>query len=553
PEAAETWYDGVDQDCDGASDFDQDIDGYDSDAFGGDDCDDSSAGANPGASETWYDGVDQNCDGASDYDADGDGYDGDAYGGSDCDDSDAGFNPGVVEAWDYEDTDCDGQGDVENLGDVAVRFSGEGAGDAAGRGLATGDVDGDGFDDIVVSSLYNDDGGTNAGAIHLVLGSASPTSGSLSSHIQFTGDTPEEPGHSVAIGDVDADGYSDVLMGAIYNSDAGSIAGAAYLLLGSAAPTSVPLSSAIQLTGVTAGDYAGYDVASAGDVDADGYGDLLVSAYNYDGGGTDAGAVFLSLGSSTPSSASLSGMVRFTGEAAGDQAGDSTNGAGDVDGDGYDDVLVGAWENDDNGTSAGAVYLLLGGPSPSSRGLAAADAQYVGEAAGDRAGVSCAGGIDFDADGYGDVVVGAYMNDDGGSGAGAAYVILGSASPSGRSLSTADAQFTGESAGDEAGVSVAGAGDVNADAHDDVVLGAFHHSDAGLYAGAAYVVLGSASPVSLGLSDAEAQVTGETAGGLAGLSVAGGGDVNDDGYDEVLVSAPYTSNGDAYLILGTGR
>ncbi|MCB9780371.1 MAG: putative metal-binding motif-containing protein [Alphaproteobacteria bacterium] len=88
PGAPETWYDGVDSDCDDGSDHDADADGHDSDAHGGDDCDDTSATTYPGAPETWYDGVDSDCDDGSDYDADGDGDDSETWGGGDCDDTD---------------------------------------------------------------------------------------------------------------------------------------------------------------------------------------------------------------------------------------------------------------------------------------------------------------------------------------------------------------------------------------------------------------------------------------------------------------------------------
>jgi hypothetical protein len=118
PESLETWYDGVDSDCSGGSDFDQDADGHDSDDHSGDDCDDTDAAIHPDASETWYDGVDSNCDGASDYDQDADGYDSDGYGGTDCDDTNRWINPGRTDVWyDGIDADCDGASDYDQDGD----------------------------------------------------------------------------------------------------------------------------------------------------------------------------------------------------------------------------------------------------------------------------------------------------------------------------------------------------------------------------------------------------------------------------------------------------
>jgi hypothetical protein len=118
PGAPDAWYDGVDSDCDGASDYDQDHDGHDAAAEGGDDCEDTDPARSPSALEVWYDGVDSDCDGASDYDQDRDGHDAAAEGGDDCDDLLADVYPGAPEVWyDGVDGDCDGSGDFDQDGD----------------------------------------------------------------------------------------------------------------------------------------------------------------------------------------------------------------------------------------------------------------------------------------------------------------------------------------------------------------------------------------------------------------------------------------------------
>ena len=164
--------------------------------------------------------------------------------------------------------------------------------------------------------------------------------------------------------------------------------------------------------------------------------------------------------------------------------------AGDVNADGYDDMLIGADANDDGGAGSGAVYLVLGSLSPVSLGLADADAQYTGAAEADAAGVAASGAGDTDGDGFDDVLVGANNHDAGGSNAGAAFLVRGSAWPASLGLSTADATYTGEASSNSAGSAVSGVGDVDADGFDDLLVGASHNDDGGSNAGAVYLILG---------------------------------------------------------------
>jgi hypothetical protein len=300
-------------------------------------------------------------------------------------------------------------------------------------------------------------------------------------------------------GDVDGDGLDDVLVGAYGNDDGGSYAGAVYVVLGSSLGTSstIDLSTAdYKLVGENASDYAGRSVSSAGDVDDDGLDDLLIGAPYNDDGGSNTGAAYIILGSSlgTITTIDLSTAdYKLIGEYASDYAGQSVSSAGDVDGDGLDDVLVGANGDDDGGSYAGAVYIVLGSSlgTSSTIDLSTADYKLVGENAYDYAGNSVSSAGDIDGDGLDDVLVGAFGYYNGEGDEGAAYLVLGSSLGTSATidLSSADYNLVGEDVEDLAGYSVSSAGDVDGDGLDDVLVSAFGDSDGGSYAGAAHLIL----------------------------------------------------------------
>jgi hypothetical protein len=189
-----------------------------------------------------------------------------------------------------------------------------------------------------------------------------------------------------------------------------------------------------------------------------------------------------------------------------DYSGDSVASAGDVNGDGRDDFLIGASGDDDGGSWAGQTYLILGRAAADwsmDFDLSNADASFWGEDAGDYSGISVASAGDVNGDGLDDFLIGAHNDEDGGAEAGQTYLILGRAAADWGmdfDLSNADASFWGEDAGDYSGHSVASAGDVNGDGLDDFLIGAYADEDGGVYAGQTYLLLGTPPPVQYDLT-----------------------------------------------------
>jgi hypothetical protein len=282
-----------------------------------------------------------------------------------------------------------------------------------------------------------------------------------------------------------------------------------------------------------AGAEFGVSVASAGDVNGDGFSDVIVGAYQFDNGETDEGRAFVYHGSAS----GLSTTPNWTAES--DQAfaqfGNSVASAGDVNGDGFSDVIVGAPLFDNGETDEGRAFVYHGSAS----GLSTTP-NWTAESnqAGARFGVSVASAGDVNGDGYSDVIVGAWEFDNGQTDEGAAFVYHGSAS----GLSTTP-NWTAESnqAGARFGVSVASAGDVNGDGYSDVIVGAWEFDNGETDEGRAFVYHGSASGLST-TPNWTAESNQENA--YFGISVASAGDVNGDGFSDVIVGAYFFDNGE---------
>lgn len=392
-----------------------------------------------------------------------------------------------------------------------------------------GDVNNDGYDDVIVGAHNYDNGETDEGRALLYLGSAAGIS-AAPSWIAENDQAYARFGNSVSsAGDVNGDGYDDVVVGS-YVYDAGETdEGRAYVYLGSSSGLSASPSWIAE--GNQGSAYFGSTVSSAGDVNGDGYDDVVVAALFYTNGESLEGRVYLFPGSSSGLSASPS----WTAE--GNQAfayfGRSVSSAGDVNGDGYSDVIIGAYYYDNGQTNEGRAFLYLG----SSTGLPAS-ASWTGEIdqvdAWFGSYVSTAG--DVNADGYDDVVVGAVGYDNGQINEGSAYLFLGStsglsASPSWSAESDQEYAYSGV---------VSSAGDVNSDGYDDVVVGSYMYSNGEEDEGRVFLYLGSPSGL---VATASWTAESDQAFAMFGSSLSSAGDVDNDGYDEVIVGAYTYDNG----------
>lgn len=399
-------------------------------------------------------------------------------------------------------------------------------------------------------------------------------------------------------GDINGDGLGDVIIGAPMagnkecpnpNEDPctglAKGEGIAYLVLGKPkedwSSTEMNLAEAdASFLGCEAASMTARQLYTAGDVNGDGYDDILVSGWKC--GEEFTGKTYLFLGRPDVDYWGSQFPVEqadasFLGENTWDFASYYVSTAGDINGDGYDDILISSTHNDEAYDDAGQVYLILGREAADwgmDYPLSQADASFWGEAEGDRLGRAETGVGDVNNDGFDDFLIGSIHNDYNGIDAGQNYLFLGRPAPGdpdynpalwwGRdsSVASADASFTGEAEGDEAGRRVAWAGDVNNDGYSDFLIGAALNDAGDLDAGKAYLILGRAAAdwgLRYPLSNADASFVGEERRNQAGRRVNRAGDVNNDGYDDFLIGAPHYDDrteegawaeGKAYLIYG---
>ncbi len=440
---------------------------------------------------------------------------------------------------------------------------------ASDVGLA-GDINNDGIDDFVVS----------AGKSYVIFGKADGLSG-----IELAALTPDQ-GFIVsrtvagddagvgggATGDFNGDGIDDVIFGSPFaDAAAGVDAGEAYVVFGSTGgPGNIDVATmspdqGITISGGTAGDWAGAVATSAGDFNGDGIDDILVNARKAspDGRGYagESYVIYGQLGGS--SDIDLAALpanrgFRIAGETSSDYAGEAASSAGDINGDGFDDIIIGATFFSDG---IGRAYVIYGNAAGSGNIDLAALAPDAGfKITGDQGNedflgraVDSAG--DINGDGIGDFVVSAYR----GGYSGITYVIYGKEggfTDLDLTTLTSDQGFRlfGFENGGEIGRSVASAGDVNGDGIDDVLVGAPDLDVAERErAGQAFLIYGKdGGPGDIDVTNLDADqgfaISGAAANDHTGHDVSAAGDINGDGFADLLVGAPYSDS--AYLLYG---
>jgi len=278
-------------------------------------------------------------------------------------------------------------------------------------------------------------------------------------------------------------------------------------------------------------------VSPAGDFNADGYGDFLVGARTDPTGGTNAGRAFLYYGGPT---IDLVPDLTFTGGPL-DMLGYSVADAGDLNGDGYDDIAIGAPRCSAVANEAGRVLVYFGGKNPDG----VPDVVLNGSC-NERFGSWVDGMGDFNGDGFDDLAVSSdtsnISNDPG-----KATIFLGGS----RMDAQPDLVLKGEAANDYFGWPAVGAGDLNGDGYGDIAVGAILNDAAVASGGSTYVYFGGPVPD----NKTDVVIRGKYSSGWLGYSVAGVGDFDGDGYDDLVVGAPENNAagnqaGAAYIFLG---
>lgn len=384
-------------------------------------------------------------------------------------------------------------------------------------GRSDKDYNGDGYADVVVGAPSNDDNGIrDAGKVYVYFGGPGSSFNSVPDGTMTNNTADDRFGSSVSsAGDFNGDGFADVIVGAKFSSELGLSAGRAFLYFGGAGSTFDGIADAT-FSDTSIRDNFGVSVSSVGDMNGDGYSDVIVGAPGNDAAGADAGRAYVYLGKAQ--SPYDKAAVALTGEAAEDRFGTSVSMTGDFNGDGYADAVVAAQRARSSATIECRAYLFLGS------GNASLDPTIdftvdAGSVEGCTQRLGAAG--DFNTDGFSDLVFG--VQDAAGSKVAVYFGNRSKVEAPGQVLSLSRDLYA-----------VTSIGDVNGDGAMDMAVGvggAAAASEVSILLGEGSLGAGAVAPTSAGTMPARYN------GDDFGSAIARAGDLNGDGFDDVVVGA----------------
>jgi len=383
-----------------------------------------------------------------------------------------------------------------------------------------GDLNGDGWQDFAVGSPWNDSNLlTDNGRVLVFFGGAKVNT---TADLVFNGSTDgEQFGYNVApAGDVNKDGYGDLLVGSPMYYGVGSQSGRAFLYYGAKHMKTTP---DLTMDGEGPSDWFGITGIGVGDLNKDGYADFVLSAPNHRLPPSDEifGRIYVYLGSASPTTVP---NLKIDGPTFASYWAKAIAPAGDVNGDTYADFLVGTESSDASCTKCGRVDLFYGGATVSSSiGLT------IYGTGGEGLGYAVAPLGDLNKDGNGDFIASALRNAANGPGTGAAYVYFGGKPPD----KNADLKMYGTGGGDYFGSSLTTLGDINKDGWLDFAVSAEMNLSGNANTGAVLIFFGA--PVLHNVSDEKVQGTADS--DVFGHSISGGYDLDVDGYPDLIVGA----------------